>query len=93
MDVPSPLKQEISMNNLIKNFKAKIPALPKSELHRQLLLALDSNGEEEWEGTNYVSATPSSSSKHEDVTQPNSDMRPDLKDLQLCQLIIPLRHD
>lgn len=55
--------------------------MSKVDLKRQLLLALDFGDEDEGDKLDYVSATPSSSSKDEDVApfNENEDMYPELK--------------
>lgn len=47
IDNSPPFKKETSVNNLLKNLKPKNPTLSKADLRRQLLLALDSEDEEE----------------------------------------------
>lgn len=75
---PPPLKEEI--NNLIKNFKTNNPVLSKVDL-KSLILAFDSEDEEEDNRSNYVSAISSSSYKDEDMATFNEieDMCPKLK--------------
>lgn len=77
----SSLRKETSVNNLIKNLKAKNLAFSKANLKRQLLLALDSSDEEEGDNSNYVFATSSSPSKDEDIAPFNEkqDMHPEFK--------------
>lgn len=58
IDDSPPPKEEITVNNLIKNVKAKNLALSKLELRRQLLLALDSKDEEEGVSDQIMSRSP-----------------------------------
>lgn len=79
LDIPTPLKVEISVNNIIKNFTAKDPPLSKADLRREVLLALDSEDNDEREGINSISTTTSISSRDEDMAHVNKDMYPNLK--------------
>lgn len=75
------LKKEISVYNMIKEYKAKNPFLSKEDLRKQLNLALDIEDNEEGEGINFVSITPSTSSKDQAMKHVNEDIYPDLKDI------------
>lgn len=79
LDIPAPLKAEISVNNIIENFTTKDPPLSKADLRREVLLALDSEDNDEREGTNSISATASISSRDEDMAHVNKDMYPNLE--------------
>lgn len=64
----SSLKEEVSTNNFIKDFKATNSTLSTEKLKMKLFLAFES---EKGEGDKYVSAHPPAYTKDEDMSKSN----------------------